>query len=90
MLDRRLRSAGSEVMLEELLIARAEWHRDPLCREHPEIDWFPEVGEDRRPAKAICARCPVREQCLAAGIDNPDGIWGGLGWRERRRLRRTR
>ena len=90
MLDRRLRSAGSEVMLEELLIARPEWHRDALCREHPEIDWFPEVGEDRRPAKAISARCPVREQCLAAGIDNPDGIWGGLGWRERRRLRRTR
>jgi WhiB family redox-sensing transcriptional regulator len=30
-------------------------------------------------AKAICARCPVRTECLdyAIRFDEPDGVWGG-------------
>lgn len=39
-------------------------------------------------ARAICAGCPVREACLAAGIAEDHGIWGGLTPRERRVLRR--
>ncbi|GIU99840.1 MAG: hypothetical protein KatS3mg014_1456 [Actinomycetota bacterium] len=43
-------------------------------------------------AKAICARCPVREPCLeyALRIRDPHGIWGGLNELERRRLLRAR
>jgi len=43
-------------------------------------------------AKQVCARCEVRLHCLAyALVANPeDGIWGGLGPRERRALRRAR
>ncbi len=43
-------------------------------------------------AKAICARCPVREPCLeyALRIRDPHGVWGGLNELERRRLLRAR
>jgi WhiB family redox-sensing transcriptional regulator len=41
-------------------------------------------------AKAICARCPVREQCLsfALQVRDPHGVWGGLNEMERRTLLR--
>lgn len=43
-------------------------------------------------AKMVCAACPVRDQCLnwALSTGQHDGIWGGLGEDERRRLWRTR
>jgi WhiB family redox-sensing transcriptional regulator len=36
-------------------------------------------------AKAICAECPVTEQCLSRAIQigEPHGIWGGLNPEER-------
>ena len=45
-----------------------------------------------RQAKAICARCPVRIECLeyAVRIREPHGIWGGLNELERRILLRER
>ena len=43
-----------------------------------------------RKAKAICASCPVRVECLeyALRIREQHGIWGGLNEMERRRLLR--
>lgn len=43
-------------------------------------------------AKAICARCPVRDVCLeyALRIRETHGIWGGLNEFERRQLLRQR
>ena len=43
-------------------------------------------------AKAICARCPVREMCLeyALAIREPHGVWGGQNETERRRVLRQR
>jgi len=45
-----------------------------------------------RRAKAICAVCPVRVECLeyAVRIREPHGIWGGLNELERRILIRER
>lgn len=39
-------------------------------------------------AKAICAHCPVRCECLdyAIRIREPHGIWGGLSEYERKSL----
>ncbi|WP_420451610.1 WhiB family transcriptional regulator [Ilumatobacter sp.] len=39
-------------------------------------------------AKAVCATCAVRDDCLDHAISNDEryGIWGGLNGRERRRL----
>lgn len=44
------------------------------------------------PARAICAGCPVRVECLTAAVDRrePSGIWGGAGTGLLRGLRRTR
>jgi WhiB family redox-sensing transcriptional regulator len=57
--------------------------------------FFPGPWEDPSPAKAVCAVCPVRAECLAAALARrePDGIWGGLTATERRvdaRRRRRR
>ena len=43
-------------------------------------------------AKAVCAMCPVRVQCLewALATGQDSGVWGGLSEDERRALRRAR
>jgi WhiB family redox-sensing transcriptional regulator len=43
-------------------------------------------------AKAICAVCPVRADCLdfALRVRETHGIWGGLNEQERRQLLRRR
>ena len=38
-------------------------------------------------AKAQCSGCPVREQCLAFGLDEEFGVWGGTTPDERKALR---
>jgi WhiB family redox-sensing transcriptional regulator len=42
-------------------------------------------------AKAICARCGVRPDCLSWALraGEPDGVWGGTTPEERRHLRRA-
>lgn len=78
------------------------WVAEALCAQVGGDGWFPDraapgseslsnpVSVDD--AKAVCARCPVRQQCLAYALDNDEtyGIWGGLSPRERRTLRNDR
>ncbi len=56
----------------------------------PEV-FFPDRGGSARPAKRVCARCPVRAACLADALATPvvhdEGIRGGLTPSERRALR---
>lgn len=70
------------------------WYRLAACRGEPTALFFPDAGRadpaEVAKAKAVCASCPVREPCLAAGWGEPHGIWGGLTVRERRALRRPR
>jgi WhiB family redox-sensing transcriptional regulator len=65
------------------------WMEYAACREVPADLFFPEKGESNRPAKAICARCPVRGECLEAALDRGEnfGVFGGLSPRERMALR---
>lgn len=41
-------------------------------------------------AKALCAVCPVREECLEHALTKPErwGVWGGLNENEREELRK--
>jgi WhiB family redox-sensing transcriptional regulator len=41
--------------------------------------WFSEKCVDLERAKAICAGCPIRRECLAAALrrHEPWGVWGG-------------
>ena len=73
-----------------------DWRHRAACRdEDPEL-FFPlsEIGPGARQtaqAKAVCARCPVRAECLDYALDNglDHGIYGGVTESERRTLRRT-
>jgi hypothetical protein len=68
-----------------------QWMTGGVCAQvDPEL-WFPEKGGSTREAKQLCARCPVRPECLAYALahDERFGIWGGASERDRRRMKRT-
>lgn len=53
--------------------------------------WYPTQGEVSREARAVCASCPVREECLEWALENHEhGVWGGTNDRQRRKIRRER
>ncbi|MBA2426413.1 MAG: WhiB family transcriptional regulator [Actinobacteria bacterium] len=69
------------------------WHVLAACDGTDEDGtiFFPEHGHSAARAKAICARCPVVEQCLEWAIQHEDsGVWGGTTAPERVELRRAR
>lgn len=53
------------------------WRLAASCRNHPELDWFPNSYQDIDTQIAICQTCPVRDDCGRAGKREPEGIWGG-------------
>ena len=67
-----------------------EWMRDGLCAQTDQDAFHPEKGASTRPAKSVCAVCPVREQCLSYALETNQqfGVWGGHSAKERRALRR--
>lgn len=67
---------------------------DAACRGQDPNLWHPhgkpgQATIKEAAAKAVCAGCEVREECLAYALeaDEPEGIWGGLNQAERRQLR---
>ncbi|MDO5701647.1 MAG: WhiB family transcriptional regulator [Bowdeniella nasicola] len=72
-----------------------EWQYEGACREaDPNLFFHPEGERGRartrrdEAAKAICATCPVLEQCRehALAVREPYGVWGGLSEDERREI----
>ncbi|MFE4454756.1 WhiB family transcriptional regulator [Streptomyces sp. NPDC056796] len=65
-----------------------DWVVQGLCRAQPER-MFAE-GDAEAEAKAVCAGCPVRLDCLAHALDHREGygVWGAMTERERRALLR--
>lgn len=63
----------------------AEWARRGSCRGMEPAIFFPTDEDDHATARAVCARCPVRQSCLDAALRNKErhGIWGGLNTAER-------
>lgn len=79
---------------------REHWSERALCSQiHADV-FFPERDDDDATpraekvstAKAVCALCPVRAQCLQAALDSNErfGVWGGLTTHERDRLQGTK
>jgi WhiB family redox-sensing transcriptional regulator len=75
--------------------ASYEWRTYALCRDtSPEL-FFP-VGttgpalQQISEARAVCAQCPVSDECLeyALATNQDSGIWGGTSEEDRRVLRR--
>ncbi len=70
------------------------WQARAACRGEHAYLFFPPNHFERKheklqretAAKAICARCPVIEECreYALAIREPHGIWGGMTEQERK------
>lgn len=76
------------------------WREFAECRNYDPELFFPVSAEDtalgqaqRAEAKAVCASCPVRRECLAFALDTEDprypfGIFGGRTESERQEMHR--
>jgi WhiB family redox-sensing transcriptional regulator len=77
-----------------VILAPVDWQVEAKCAELPirksDAMFFPDRGGSSKAARAMCAGCPVRSECLEYALDNKEafGIWGGTSERERRQLRR--
>lgn len=70
-----------------------DWQEWAVCAQTDPEAFFPETRHTPYAAKAVCERCPVREQCLDYALANGGalaGVWGGLTEAERSPLRRAR
>lgn len=72
-----------------------EWRNAAACRSNDPELWFPfGNGKKAQPqiaeAKAVCAGCPVRADCLAWAFEARDdhAVLGGTTAAERREMRR--
>jgi hypothetical protein len=65
---------------EVLLVLHPRWQRDALCRDYPNLSWYPTTGQPYQQQVSICFRCAVQAECADAGDTNrePFGIWGGV------------
>lgn len=73
-------------------VAGTTWMAEASCRDQPPATFFPEDGGGVEAAKRVCARCPVREQCLEFALSHhiAHGVWGGMSERARQRLAAAR
>lgn len=76
------------------------WRADAACRGVATIVMFPtgtpgrnhDIWDPAAEAKALCASCPVTDECLAYADDHgiAYGVWGGLDENQRLNIRRAR
>ena len=73
------------------------WTLDAVCAYEAAPDgtydpMFPNPEDEQTEAyaKSLCARCPVKSECLATALDrNEQGVWGGTTQDERRVMKRA-
>jgi WhiB family redox-sensing transcriptional regulator len=80
-------TARPEIDIDDL----GSWREAAACAESP-VDFFP-TAEDVKgisEAKAVCATCPVADECLTFALETrqAEGIWGGHTPKERQKIRR--
>jgi WhiB family transcriptional regulator, redox-sensing transcriptional regulator len=66
-------------------IRRQGWRHRAACNDVDPGLFFPPDGGSAQPAKAICAGCPVKAECLEYALVSGQrfGVWAGLDERER-------
>lgn len=74
----------------------AEWRIRAQCNgADPEL-FFPmrglsgRGGQTRRTIQQYCEQCPVIDECLAEGMQERFGVWGGKTPEERKAIRAAR
>jgi WhiB family transcriptional regulator, redox-sensing transcriptional regulator len=65
--------------LGSLLDAAPRAGLDLPCRSDDADLWFAEAPAELERAKALCADCPIKAECLAGALSRaePWGVWGG-------------
>ena len=73
-----------------LIRTRGDWRDAALCAQTDPTLFYPPNGAQSGDAKAVCAACPVADQCLRWALEHDEryGIWGGKTFRQRRELKR--
>jgi WhiB family redox-sensing transcriptional regulator len=78
----------------DLLVPEDQWRSMAACRSADPDLFFPisssgQSMAQEATAKAICAGCRVRRECLAFALrtHQAHGVWGGLSEQERHPLR---
>jgi WhiB family redox-sensing transcriptional regulator len=78
-----------------LTLTVTDWRDLAACRDSEANLFFPvgttgPAAEHIIEAKAICAACPVKEECLQYALESNQeaGVWGGYAEDDRRRLRK--
>lgn len=68
------------------------WKLGGACRFASTDLFYPASESEADPAKEICRSCRVQEQCLeyALSAREPEGVWGGYTFAERRSILRRR
>ena len=75
----------------------SDWREDAACSGRELVLFFGPDGERarerqirEREARAVCATCPVRAECLTFAVERPEkyGTWGGANEDERALIRR--
>lgn len=68
-----------------------DWRSNAACTDADADLFFSEEPAEQEQAKAICAGCPCRAECLATAMLREDewGVWGGMTPIERSRHGRT-
>jgi WhiB family transcriptional regulator, redox-sensing transcriptional regulator len=85
--------AMMDAIIADLFVDPPTWHAQAACADMDRDRFFPgpggSNGAQTQQAKAVCAACPVRADCLAEALEHDlQGIWGGLTDRERTALKR--
>jgi hypothetical protein len=79
----------------ELVHNRPPWHADALCKEHPELSWFPsQRSKPARlaPIRAVCRACLAHDDCRAWSLAQGPGlvgVWAALTEADRRAIKRV-
>jgi WhiB family redox-sensing transcriptional regulator len=73
-----------------VMLARPTWQRYAACRGAGTSMHFPNQGAGIGDARAVCAGCEVRRECLDYAVADPSlqGVWAGTSDRDRRKMRR--
>lgn len=66
------------------------WTLEAACLGCPPELFFPSRGEPSKDAQAVCAGCPVQQECLEYAIvtGRRHGVWGGRSGKDLREMRR--
>jgi WhiB family redox-sensing transcriptional regulator len=80
---------GRELLDLRDIVNPPAWMADAACREHQDLRWINGRTDSTSAARAVCAGCLVREECLHYALADVTivGMWGGTSTVERQHLR---